>query len=688
MAGFAVKPVKEEELPVEAAIDEDPKVKTFKDFPSIDSYLDFDSFNWLGSNNSNIEEFSLDDTDFGFFEEDMEIGQEGVTVSEETRTVMSESVEVTSKLCCGVSGVSSISSESMIDVKPLLCGGMSANFDGVAEPAVKEAEPVVSKDSGPMEDEKGETSSAESESETSSSSSSSSASSSSEEEEEESDEEESNKEKKFEDQMVMGEEDDMAEELEEGEIRSVDEEHEVEEDDVNEMVAWSNDEDEDLGWQTNEPLRTKNELKELPHVPPVDATLEPHHVMLPLGVVLSVMSTQVTVGGMEEHGPLAEGSILWITERRTPLGLVDEIFGQVECPLYSVRFNSENEVPEGVSEGTPVSYVADYAQHILNIKELQKKGYDASGDNDEEVSEELEFSDDEKEAQYRKTQKMEKRGMMDDQKDGNARNKKKKNNDLGTSTSNNDSREWTENRGSSSLSSNRSDPQMGGPVTNHQPRPRMEGFPPNGGGWRPQSNQQNSHQFPPMPSQMAIPNLPPPMQRPLMAMQNQMMFRPQFNGGQLRMPAGPGGLNFFQGQATAPWPALVGQNCFNQRPFGMGRGIQPPQFPMNPQFQMLNNRPQAPVNPQFPMQPQFPVNPQFQMRNNNRPQSPMNPQFPMQPQFPMNPQFQMRNNNRPQSPMNPYFQIRKGGRGHHGRGRDTGRGRFGHGRGRGRQQSG
>lgn len=188
------------------------------------------------------------------------------------------------------------------------------------------------------------------------------------------------------------------------------------------------------------------------------------------------MSTQVIVGGMEEHTPLAEGSILWITERRTPLGLVDEIFGQVECPLYSVRFNSESEVPEGVSEGTPVSYVADYAQHILNIKELQKKGYDASGDNDEEISEELEFSDDEKEAQYRKTQKMEKRGMMDDQKDGNTRNKKKKNSDLGTSTSN-DSREWTENRGSSSLSSNRSDPQMGDPVSNHQPRPQMVGFP-------------------------------------------------------------------------------------------------------------------------------------------------------------------------------------------------------------------
>ncbi|CAH8363552.1 unnamed protein product [Eruca vesicaria subsp. sativa] len=121
------------------------------------------------------------------------------------------------------------------------------------------------------DEEKGESSSAESKSETSSSSSSSSASSSSEEEEEEedeSDEEESNKETKFEDHVVMGKENDMEGGLEEGEIQSVDEEHEVEDDDddddeVDEMVAWSYDEDEDLGCQTKEPIRTKNELKRL-----------------------------------------------------------------------------------------------------------------------------------------------------------------------------------------------------------------------------------------------------------------------------------------------------------------------------------------------------------------------------------------------------------------------------------------
>ncbi|CAG7908969.1 unnamed protein product [Brassica rapa] len=668
-----------EELPIDQA----SKVKTFKDavdFPSIDSYLDFDSCNWLG-NNPSIEEFGVKDTDFDFFEDDMEeIGQGGV---ENQNTVLSE---------------------TMFEVKPELCGGVTEDIEA-AEPALKELEHDVSESSKPMEDvsasvdcpamkktdvslalglekvslnmgddeAKGKSISvAESESEASSSSSSSSSSgSSSSSEEEESDDEEDSEEE--EEKMVIVKEDGVAGELEEGEIESADEVEEDSDDEVNEMIAWSNDEDDDLGLQTKDPIRSKNELKDLPPVPAVDVSLEPHHVTLPVGVVLSVMSTQVIVEGMEQHSPLTEGSILWITERRTPLGLVDEIFGPVKCPYYIVRFNSESEVPEGVSQGTPVSFVADFAQHILNIKELQKKGYDASGDNDEEIPDELEFSDDEKEAEYRRMQKMEKRGMGNDQRNGNARNKKKKNRDHHGS--------------SSSLSSNRSDPQMGGPpVSNHhQPRPQMDGFPPNNGSpWRPQSNQQNQFQLPPM----GMPNLGP-MQMPMMGMQNQnqMMFPPQFNGGQMPMPMPmPGGLNYFPGQGSAPWPAL---NCFNQQQFGgMGRGIQHPQLPnmfASQGFQMQQPQSQMQRPPQFQMQPQFQPRPQYQMMNSNRPPSPMNPQFQMQPQSEIRPPSQV-----PQhSPTNPESPVQEQSQGFsNGQSSERGRGhRGGRGRGRGRVSS-
>ncbi|KAJ0245184.1 H/ACA ribonucleoprotein complex non-core subunit NAF1 [Hirschfeldia incana] len=737
MVGFPAKQAIEEEEEVKLPIDQDSKVKTFKDavdFPSIDSYLDFDSCNWLGSN-PNLEEFGVKDTDFDFFEME-EIGQGG---EENQNTVLSETmievkpelcgggtegIETEDKLCDDVAaeqGVKELGTAAVSD-KSRVMGDVSASVDCLTmkldEPELKKTDVSLAlgleKVSLNMGDEgKGKSISiAESESESSSSSSSSSGdSSSSEDEEEESDEEDSEEEEEEkcgEDEMVIVKEDGVAGELEEGEIESADEVVEDDDDDddsddddddeVNEMIAWSNDEDDDVGLQTKDPIRSKNELKELPPVPAVDVSLEPHHVTLPVGVVLSLMGAQVIVEGMETHSPLTEGSILWLTESRTPLGLVDEIFGPVKCPYYIVRFNSESEVPEGVSQGTPVSFVADFAQHILNIKELQKKGYDASGDNDEEIPDELEFSDDEKEAEYRRMQKMEKRGMMNDQKNG--RNKKKKNRDHGRPPTG----EWTENHGPS----NRSDHQMGGPVLNHHhPRPQMDGgFPPNNGAWRPQGNQQNPYQLPP--NQMGMPNLGP-MQMPLMGMQNQnqMMFPPQFNSGQMPMPGGPGGLNFFPGQGSAPWPAL--QNCFNPQQFGgMGRGMQHPQLPNDLNFNMFASQGFQMQRPQFQMQPQFqprppnPMNPPFQMLNNNRPQSPMNQQFQMQQQSEIRPQSQVQQHS-PSNPESPVQQEQsqggfsngqssergRGHRGGRGRGRGRGRGgRFGRGRGRGRQQSG
>lgn len=141
--------------------------------------------------------------------------------------------------------------------------------------------------------------------------------------------------------------------------------------------------------------------------------------------MMQIIGAQVIVEGVEKHNPLNEGSILWITESRSPLGIVDEIFGPVKNPYYIVRYNSENDVPVGIQQGTLISFVQEFANHILNDKNLYKKGYDASGENDEELSEEVEFSDDEKEAEYRRMIKMKKRGTTE-QKFGNKTMDKKK----------------------------------------------------------------------------------------------------------------------------------------------------------------------------------------------------------------------------------------------------------------------
>ncbi|KAJ4972890.1 hypothetical protein NE237_006064 [Protea cynaroides] len=231
-------------------------------------------------------------------------------------------------------------------------------------------------------------SSSESESEVSSTSSSSS--SCSEEEEEDDDER---------DMRDVGD-------MEEGEIRDFE----------GDGIAGDSDDEEEVVMKG--PIKSKNEIQILPPVPPVDVALEPHHQTLPVGDISSIMGTNVIVEGLENHNPLNEGSILWITETRSLLGLVDEVFGPVKNPYYVVRYNSDKEVPAGIHKGTPVSFVEDFANHVLNEKNLYNKGYDASGENDEEVCDEFEFSDDEKEAEYRRMQKTAKRGA-DDHKRGN-----------------------------------------------------------------------------------------------------------------------------------------------------------------------------------------------------------------------------------------------------------------------------
>ncbi|KAI9075307.1 hypothetical protein K1719_042712 [Acacia pycnantha] len=208
----------------------------------------------------------------------------------------------------------------------------------------------------------------------------------------------------------------ISEELEEGEIRDSDDVRELatktaavnneEEEDVEKMNGADEDEDDDA---SAGPIRSKSELEVLPPVPQVAVTLEPHHQMLPVGVVTSIMGAKVIVEGLEKHDPLDEGSILWMSETRTPLGFVDEVFGPVKNPYYVVRYNSENEVPTGIYQGALISFVPAFSTLVLNKKDLYKKGYDASDKNDEEVTDEVEFSDDEKEAEHRRMHKLTKR---------------------------------------------------------------------------------------------------------------------------------------------------------------------------------------------------------------------------------------------------------------------------------------
>lgn len=297
--------------------------------------------------------------------------------------------------------------------------------------------------------------------------------------------------------------------------------------------------------------------------------------------LLQMMGTKVIVEGREQHNPLNEGSILWITVGRSPLGLVDEIFGPVKTPYYVVRYNSESEVPAGISEGTLISFVPEFANHVLNDKNLYKKGYDASGENDEEFSD-AEFSDDEKEAEYKRMQKLTKRGI-NEQRVGNKKNNKKK----------------VKSR-NGALKKDWSSPQQNstavGQLLCHQNQhnfstvmPQPSGFTPSNMNNGMHGQQSQNATFPNMFSSEAMqpmlsqnyqlqpnyqqqPNGLPTPARPMPSMMQYQMQRIDPSLSTLPNVVLPGGQpNLFAGPASAPWLGIAGQST-------MGMGMQAQQF--------------------------------------------------------------------------------------------------------------
>ncbi|CAM0945238.1 unnamed protein product [Alopecurus aequalis] len=282
---------------------------------------------------------------------------------------------------------------SEVSVKEAVEGGGSNGKEESKDEAAVDA--VIISDASVKEDDGGSKENEESSEDEEQDGELSEASSSSEEEEEEEEEESSEASSSSSDEEEhLAKKDagvgDMAALIEEGEL----------------MVGINEDEDDEE--EEASKRDSKHEVEVLPPVPKIEIQLEPHHKALPVGTISSIMGERVIVEGSVQHNPLNEGSILWITESRTPLGIVEELFGPVKNPYYLVRYNSVEEVPTGISAGTAVSFVIEFADHILNLKELYTKGYDESLDNVDDQTD-PEFSDDEKEAEYKRSLRMGKR---------------------------------------------------------------------------------------------------------------------------------------------------------------------------------------------------------------------------------------------------------------------------------------
>lgn len=151
------------------------------------------------------------------------------------------------------------------------------------------------------------------------------------------------------------------------------------------------------------PLRTLNEKPE-EVVPKPDVTITDDMSILEAGIVETLVGNQISIAANTsgEHQVLDAGTILCL-EDRSVIGQIAETFGPVQRPYYIVRFTNASAISEaGISHRTKVFWVEKYANRVFTHN-LSVKGSDASNIHDEEVADaEIEFSDDEAEADHKK----------------------------------------------------------------------------------------------------------------------------------------------------------------------------------------------------------------------------------------------------------------------------------------------
>ncbi|MCJ1388848.1 hypothetical protein MMC18_001698 [Xylographa bjoerkii] len=169
----------------------------------------------------------------------------------------------------------------------------------------------------------------------------------------------------------------------------------------------SEDEGEKKG-TSNGPLRTLNEKPdEVVEKPNVTVTSDMK--IEELGNVETMVENLVLVKAKTtgEYKVLETGSVLCLQDR-TVIGVVAETLGRVQQPLYSVRFTNATAIEQaGISKGTHIYYTAQHSTYVFTQTLKAFKGSDASNIHDEEVGDdELEFSDDEAETEYKRNLKL------------------------------------------------------------------------------------------------------------------------------------------------------------------------------------------------------------------------------------------------------------------------------------------
>jgi H/ACA ribonucleoprotein complex non-core subunit NAF1 len=151
-----------------------------------------------------------------------------------------------------------------------------------------------------------------------------------------------------------------------------------------------------------EPPKTRNEEPD-PILPKPEIDITPSTPITLLGKVENVVANRILVKATTtgDYRVVEIGSALCL-EDRTIIGQVADLIGQVSEPRYIVGFINEAEIANfGIIPDTTVYYVNEHSTFVFTQELRAKKWADTSGQYDEEVEDEV-FSDDEKEAEYKR----------------------------------------------------------------------------------------------------------------------------------------------------------------------------------------------------------------------------------------------------------------------------------------------
>lgn len=179
----------------------------------------------------------------------------------------------------------------------------------------------------------------------------------------------------------------------------------------------SDDEGDNKAKGSGTQVRTKNEIPEVV-IPKPDVTITEAMPIRELGVVEAIVENTLLIKANTsgEYRVLESGAVLCLADRSV-IGVVSETIGRVQQPFYSVLFTNAAEIKEaGLEIGTKVFYSEQHSTYVFTQALKAFKGSDASNLHDEEVGdEEMEFSDDEAEAEHKrkvKQKRLERRGGM------------------------------------------------------------------------------------------------------------------------------------------------------------------------------------------------------------------------------------------------------------------------------------